>query len=677
MNQFDFSQHYLTTSPIVHKQLKDIFPVKPLSLFGAKDLPILGWGLKRTGKLAKKIAKKNGKDCVLLEDGFIRSIELGKEGSPCHAYTFDSISPHYDGHTLGDLTGFLQSDESISVGDAVRAANAIDYIKEHKISKYNHSPMVCDYSFESGVLVISQVKGDLSLQFGCSQEDMDMSIVDAAIEENPDSIIYVKVHPDVLAGKAKSDIDVEKLPPGVRLIADDYNPMSLLEHFDKVYVRTSLMGFEALMLGKEVVCFGMPFYAGWGLTDDRSTLSSQRTRSRTLEEVFAVAYLKQSFYVDPETHARTSLEDAMGLIVKKRDALNLSVRGKLNYTVTKRVAYCFGFSRWKRAFLKDYFPEFELHYEGSNIERWLGLELHLKMIAQKLSEEKNAVFLVWGKSYEWLDDIAIKSNMRLVRVEDGFIRSLGLGSSKTIPMSLIADDLGVYFDPTQASRLEVILNSIDLSTEHDKRERAKRVREFLVEQKLSKYNLYSEEELAIDTDKRVIFVPGQVDNDASLRFGAPNMSNLALIKKVRAENPDAFIIYKHHPDVLEGARKGFVSAVDTNRYCDLVLQKVSVSTALNICDEVHVMTSLVGFEALLHDKKVTCYGQPFYAGWGLTTDKLEHPKRTNKVTLDELVYGTLIQYPVYMNPLSKKQCSIETVMGLLSSHSKGEVAHEA
>ena len=70
--------------------------------------------------------------------------------------------------------------------------------------------------------------------------------------------------------------------------------------------------------------------------------------------------------------------------------------------------------------------------------------------------------------------------------------------------------------------------------------------------------------------------------------------------------------------------------------------------------EVHTMTSLTGFEALLRGLKVTTYGVPFYAGWGLTTDKATIPARRNQcIDLDSLIYATLIAYPRYFDPVTK------------------------
>ena len=46
---------------------------------------------------------------------------------------------------------------------------------------------------------------------------------------------------------------------------------------------------------------------------------------------------------------------------------------------------------------------------------------------------------------------------------------------------------------------------------------------------------------------------------------------------------------------------------------------------------------------------VICHGTPFYAGWGLTEDRFSCPRRTRKLTLNELVFGALITYPRYVD----------------------------
>jgi len=77
------------------------------------------------------------------------------------------------------------------------------------------------------------------------------------------------------------------------------------------------------------------------------------------------------------------------------------------------------------------------------------------------------------------------------------------------------------------------------------------------------------------------------------------------------------------------------------------------------------MTSLAGFEALLRNKPVTCYGLPFFAGWGLTTDKIACDRRKSGLKLLDLVHAVLIDYPVYVSRQTGQYVSPEQVLGEL------------
>jgi capsular polysaccharide export protein len=88
------------------------------------------------------------------------------------------------------------------------------------------------------------------------------------------------------------------------------------------------------------------------------------------------------------------------------------------------------------------------------------------------------------------------------------------------------------------------------------------------------------------------------------------------------------------------------------------------------------MTSLLGFEALLRGKAVTCLGAPFYAGWGLTRDLGSVPLRRMRapdgyplppVTLEALTYAALIAYPRYFDPVGRRPCPPEVAVDRLAS----------
>jgi Capsule polysaccharide export protein len=171
---------------------------------------------------------------------------------------------------------------------------------------------------------------------------------------------------------------------------------------------------------------------------------------------------------------------------------------------------------------------------------------------------------------------------------------------------------------------------------------------------------------------RVILVVGQVESDASIALGsASTQSNLALLRQVREMHPDDYIVYKPHPDVSAGLRRVGVGEEQAAAYCDEVVHDVSMHQLLTQVDQVHVMTSAAGFEALLRNKPVTCHGSPFYAGWGLTNDRETIPRRQRRLSLDALVAAALILYPRYIHPQEQRLCSPEAAVNALQAQRGG------
>lgn len=281
-------------------------------------------------------------------------------------------------------------------------------------------------------------------------------------------------------------------------------------------------------------------------------------------------------------------------------------------------------------------------------------------------------------------------NFITVRVEDGFIRSNGLGSNFYDPYSLIFDNNGIYYDPSMTSDLELILS--DLKNRADYcilRERAELLRKSINQNKITKYSQGIEIKEIRELKQfnkynfiKIIFVPGQVDSDASLVCGGCDENNLSLLQKVRSSNPNAYIIYKIHPDIVANNRKQGISLFEIKKYSNLVVSnQYSSIDCISAADEIHTITSLSGFEALIRDKKVVCYGMPFYAGYGLTEDKaFVHKKKLAldayerrkfiKIDLTDLVIGSLILYPVYYDWSKKQVSEPEKIIDLLLKNNK-------
>jgi capsular polysaccharide export protein len=271
--------------------------------------------------------------------------------------------------------------------------------------------------------------------------------------------------------------------------------------------------------------------------------------------------------------------------------------------------------------------------------------------------------LLWGATPrpEGLD-----AAVRVVRVEDGFLRSVGLGADLTRPLSWVLDSRGIYFDARTPSDLEVLLQTGDFPPAL--LQRAAAFRQQLVAAGLSKYNLAGTPWQRPATQRPVVLVVGQVETDASIAAGTVDIrTNIGLLQAARALRPDAWLVYKPHPDVEAGLRRRGAHEDQAREWADEVLHGGAMAQVLPLVDEVHVMTSLAGFEALLRDKPVVCHGQPFYAGWGLTTDRHPHPRRTRRLALDVLVAAALLLYPVYVSLASRQRCTPEQALAELAA----------
>ena len=287
--------------------------------------------------------------------------------------------------------------------------------------------------------------------------------------------------------------------------------------------------------------------------------------------------------------------------------------------------------------------------------------------AIEFARRRHGALAVWaGREPRDLADMAGRAGVPLVRIEDGFLRSVGLGAEFNPAASIVIDRRGIYYDPSRASDLENIL----AETEFDAAllTRARQLIGTIVTRGITKYNTGGalpalQLEPAAATGRCRIFVPGQVEDDQSILLGSAGVEgNLDLLRRVRAGNPNAYIIYKPHPDVAAGHRKGAIADQDALRFADRIVRDVSSAAIIAAVDEIHTLTSLAGFEALLRGRHVVVYGQPFYAGWGLTRDLSPVTRRTRQLSLEELVAGVLILYPHYLDPVTKTPCTPEILL---------------
>lgn len=642
--------------PFLESFLGDRVIYKPRNVSFNEVKGVLGWGEKKNATKAKNFAQKYNLPYISLEDGFICSYGLRIKGYPPLSLIVDPIGIYYDA-TKPSLLEHLLNEGKADKKDLLEAEKALNLILEHEISKFNYQekadPSILKGKRAKRVLVIDQTYNDLSVLLGMATKESFFEMLDRALKDNPDADIYIKIHPDVLSGKKKGYLTDVKEGERIYLITKDVNPISLLKFFDKIYTVSSQMGFEALLLGKPVVCFGIPFYAGWGLTEDIKGIP-RRKRKLSLIELFYFSYIKYCRYINPINGKLGTIFDVINFILKQREMEDRI--GKFNY-------YCIDFHIARRKFLTPYLKTSKnrvYFVKAKDLKRNSNF-------LEDLSREK-AIVVVWGNKGKNNLLKVFKENVPIYVIEDGFIRSVGLGSEFIPPMSIVIDKRGIYYNPQEESDLEYILNNYNFSEAEI--EKAKEIRKLIIENRITKYNLENlkgHETLKkikeFAKDKKIILVPGQVEDDEAVLLGGGEIkSNLELLKKVRMRDQDSFIIYKPHPDILSKNRQKEKWFKRLREVCDYIEEEADILSCIEIADEIHTLTSLSGFDALIRGKRVFTYGAPFYAGWGLTIDELKFPRRKRNLTIEELIAGTLLIYPIYYDWKLKAFADCETII---------------
>ncbi|QFT92192.1 Capsule polysaccharide biosynthesis protein [Roseovarius sp. THAF9] len=604
---------------------------------GADDL-IAVWGRSPYAARGDAVAQKTGAGIVRVEDAFLRSLHPGRAGEPPLGLLIDHTGVHFDSSAPSDLETLLATHPLDDTALMDRARGCIARMSEAHLTKYTAFDPAAPCPAPGYVLVLDQTRGDASVTHGGADANTFREMLYYAQEENPGCPVLIKTHPETVQGHRQGYFGPDDTSDRVTLFSDPVSPWKLMEGAVAVYAVTSQLGFESIFAGHKPHVFGQPFYAGWGLTEDRHPHAlSRRGRALSRAQLFAAAMILYPTWYDPHRDRLCELEDAISILEARTKAWRADHQGWV----------ASGMRLWKRRSLQQVFgAEKRVIFKDDPAH------------AARVADTTGRAHMCWaGKT---------PADVTAIRVEDGFLRSRGLGADLVPPLSLVCDDLGIYYDPTRESRLERwIIRRENLRADQDLR--AERLIRRLVSLGLSKYNLgLSEPDLP---DGPRVLVPGQVEDDASILTGAGRIStNLALLEAARTANPDAVLLYKPHPDVEAGLRDGAIPQADLDRLDAIALPHTDPAALLSQVQRVFTMTSLMGFEALLRGVPVTTTGAPFYAGWGLTTDTGDVPaRRAARPTLHGLVHAALIDYPRYFDPLTGQPCPVEVVLDRLAT----------
>ncbi len=683
------------------------------------------WGRSPYAHRGEAASARHSLPLIRLEDAFLRSIRPGRAGDTPIGLMIDPTGGvHFDSAAPSALERLLATHPLDDSNLLQRARDGIARLQALDLSKYNMHLPDAPLPAPGYVLVVDQTRGDASIRHGGASESTFAEMLDAAMAEHPAARIVIKTHPETAQGLRAGHF-APVADPRVTLVADPVSPWRMVEGAVAVYTVSSQLGFEAVLAGHRPQVFGQPWYAGWGLTGDRNPIARRR-RSLTRTQAFAAAMILAPAWYDPCRDRLCDFEEAI-------DQMEAEVRA---FREDRAGHVAVGMRLWKRRRIADIFgggrgvvftddparAAARATREGRGLLVWASQEVPELSAQPRRGGERvaadqgtrNQIPTGSGKAEQGEAARNTTSGQNLAtavardrsqgqehrttdltcrqarnigprpgvppvlrRVEDGFLRSRGLGAELVPPISLFADDLGIYYDPSRESRLERQILAPLPAGGH---QRATRLIARLIAGGVSKYNLGGA--LPDLPPGRRILVPGQVEDDASIRLGGGEVrTNVALLRAARAANPDAVLVYKPHPDVETGLRPGAIAAGDLAGLADVTAHHADPAALIAATDEVWTITSLLGFEALLRGRTVTCLGAPFYAGWGLTRDLGPVPERRLRAPdghplprpdLARLAHAALIACPRYWDPVSRRPCPPEVALDRLAG---GEIPH--
>ena len=593
------------------------------------------WGRTATAWRGEAVAEWTQAPILTVEDAFFRSVHPGRTREHlAHGFCLDETGVHFDGTSPSDLEVLLETHPLDDTHLLNRARHAIDTMKYWHLGKYAATDPTIAAPDPGYVLVIDQTEGDAALM-GAGRDDF-LQMLTMAAAENPASRVLVKRHPETMSDGRKGMLEDLRGVDRAEVYDQPISPWTLLEGAVGVYTHSSNLGFEAIFAGHKPRVFGQPFYAGWNLTLDEADFP-RRTRSLSRAQLFAAAMILYPIWYDPLTDELCEIEAVLPAFAAQARAWREDRNGYVGA----------GMRRWKRP----------------HLNRACGRERRRTFAGsgeKAFSKAKNGRKpFVWGST---------RAPDGTLRMEDGFLRSEGLGATLTPPLSLVLDDLGIYFDPTQESRLDRLIKESSKLPDGELR-RAEKLRTDILRLGLTKYGGATPPPEISGDSRRKVLVVGQVEDDASVLLGADQIrGNLALLEFARSSRPDDLILWKPHPDVEAGLRPGKVDDAALEGLADIALTGTGADAAINLADEIWTITSTLGFEAILRGKAVVTVGRPFYAGWGLSEDHGQTPPhRGSEVSLDGFTHACLIGYPRYFHPGTGEPISAEQAVILLST----------
>nr|WP_275980306.1 hypothetical protein [Halalkalibacter alkaliphilus] len=625
-------------------------------------------GVDNTPKLIDIVLQKEYSK-VYVDNGLINYNKYNKKLLSPFSIVLDKEDQPYRNNTKTKLNALLNSyDEANNDNLLERADNLITQLRSNIDTSCNHDLELLFTTDSEGVkrsvVLVLGVNNAVINDYSVGDNISSLDLIWIAKLENPEAHIIFKAGDE----NFESDELLETINKLATIVEEQTDISEFISVVDKVYTKDSPNALVALVADKTVITFGSPFYAGWGLTEDRKKIEN-RSRTLSIKELVGVSLIKYPLYINPFTKDKIEVEESVllqekvGSIESKYD-ISLMKKSETEGDDTSRSSNNHYYD------LKEDLETKKVGIVSPGLKKMANLDklLPAEVVFDPAGDQIEELDYVggWGLKPGYKDArvFAEKHGVPYLAMEDGFLRSVGLGVDGAPSLSFSLDDVGVYYDASKPSRLENILNSTGWETK-ELIDDAKKAIQLIKENYLSKYNtgrIMDPSEFRQNGRKRVLVVD-QTLGDMSIALGlGSQQSFINMFYKAKQENPGADIYVKVHPDVIAGKKQGNIQNLKEDEHTIILSEGTNPLSLLENMDAVYVVTSQMGFEALLLGKEVHCFGMPFYAGWGITHDELNLDRRTKNRSLEELFAASYMLYCTYLNPKTGKRGTIFDVI---------------
>lgn len=634
---------------------------------GVKDA-VAFIGLEKS-KLNKIFAKVHGLPCWTLHKGLYHV-----SGNRAYSFLLEKKGTYDDARKTSSWEDLLNSGAWKNESLINEAKEALAILLKHRLGGDKYSPDAMPYqlstpSFRKRILILDEVIDREYLGKNLAKIASYEKMLDEAKKRNPGAAFFL-LEPRASLNKAKSTY-LHKIAEaqGVTIIKKEVSSLSILSQADEVYTVSSTLGLDAILLDKTVHCFGAPFYAGWGLTIDHIPLK-RRKATYTYEEFFAVFSMFYTRYRHPVSEEPCSFQEILRFMILQRP--RSGERG--------RYLACVGFEKKEQAFISNFFSHAHLHFMSKG------------KAFKEAAKHHGMIFSRKGITTDLKKGAGITP---LVSVQRGILDRL-----------LILDTpISISLEGGPYPNLDQILQKTRFSNEDIARSEV--FKEYFREQ--SNFRPHYEIPIKIDQDgqtcsiQKTILIMGNVetpqssfDLSSTATFDVELLAHDAkLIQYIRSIRPNDYIIYCPQSASQSSLSKQANQSVDSEilkladrvisnaRPCDFVPLELSglcvgdddetqlLQVKFVQCLELHSYDSYLGLEGLCLPLKLFTYGEPFYAGWGLTQDFRTFAKRNRRLSLEELLVGALITQPLYFDEQNKIFCEPENIPALLTRKKYG------